>query len=240
MRNIVLGLAVLSTGLLGTGLANAALHDRGRGLLYDDVLNVTWLQDANYAKTSGYSVDGTMNWDNAKAWADGLVYAGYSDWRLATNSPVNGTPASWDFNYSNAGTTDWGFNITSTHSELSYMYYVNLGLKGYYSPSGVKQQDYGIFGNGVEVGQANIGLVRNLQPWAYWSAANYVSNQAWNFYMQHGDQGGKMMWGSAYSWAVRAGDVPAIPEPETWAMLLAGLGLLGLTARRGKREGATG
>ncbi|OYY95110.1 MAG: hypothetical protein B7Y41_05030 [Hydrogenophilales bacterium 28-61-23] len=26
---------------------------------------------------------------------------------------------------------------------------------------------------------------------------------------------------------------PAVPEPETWAMLLAGLGLLGWRARRG-------
>ena len=33
---------------------------------------------------------------------------------------------------------------------------------------------------------------------------------------------------------------PAVPEPETWAMLLAGLGLLGLAARRGKREGDAG
>ena len=34
--------------------ANAALYDRGNGLIYDDVLDITWLQDANYAKTSGY------------------------------------------------------------------------------------------------------------------------------------------------------------------------------------------
>ena len=40
--------------------------------------------------------------------------------------------------------------------------------------------------------------------------------------------------------AVGAHLVAAIPEPEFWAMLLAGLGLLGLTARRGKREGAAG
>ena len=31
----------------------AALYDRGEGLIYDDVLDITWLQDANYAMTSG-------------------------------------------------------------------------------------------------------------------------------------------------------------------------------------------
>ena len=29
---------------------------------YDTALNITWLADANYAKTSGYDADGLMNW----------------------------------------------------------------------------------------------------------------------------------------------------------------------------------
>lgn len=45
--------------------AGAALIDRGNGLIYDDVLNVTWLADANHARTSGHSVDGRMDWDAA-------------------------------------------------------------------------------------------------------------------------------------------------------------------------------
>ena len=40
--------------------SHAALYDRGNGLIYDDVLNITWLQDANYAQTSGYDSDGRM------------------------------------------------------------------------------------------------------------------------------------------------------------------------------------
>ncbi len=31
--------------------------------------------------------------------------------------------------------------------------------------------------------------------------------------------------------------IPAIPEPETWAMMLAGLGLVGVTAKRRRRQG---
>jgi hypothetical protein len=56
-------------------LANAALHDRGAGLIYDDALDITWLQNANY-------FGNTMTWDNAVNWADNLVFQNYSDWRL--------------------------------------------------------------------------------------------------------------------------------------------------------------
>ncbi len=66
---IVMGLA-LSTA------AQAALIDRGHGLIYDDVLDVTWLQDANYAKTSGHDADGLVNWSAANSWAAGLSYDG--------------------------------------------------------------------------------------------------------------------------------------------------------------------
>ena len=42
------------------------LIDRGRGLLYDVERDLTWLQDTNYAKTSGHSPDGQITWDNAR------------------------------------------------------------------------------------------------------------------------------------------------------------------------------
>jgi hypothetical protein len=74
-------------------------------MLYDDVHNITWLQDANYAKTSGYDGDGRMTWSAAKTWADNLVYGGFSDWRLASNSPIG---ANWDLDFSFDGTSDFG------------------------------------------------------------------------------------------------------------------------------------
>ena len=62
--------------------ATAALYDRGNGLIYDDVLDITWLQDANYAKTSGHDADGAMTWFEANIWANNLVYQGFENWRL--------------------------------------------------------------------------------------------------------------------------------------------------------------
>ncbi len=60
------------------------LIDRGTGMIYDSQQNITWLEDANYAQTSGYSPTGWVLWYEASAWADELEYEGLEDWRLPT------------------------------------------------------------------------------------------------------------------------------------------------------------
>ena len=63
-----------------TALAEAALIDQGGGLIYCGTLDITLLQNANYAGT-------VMTWDGAVAWADDLTYydsvrgVTYDDWR---------------------------------------------------------------------------------------------------------------------------------------------------------------
>ena len=64
---------------LSTLSANAALYNRGNGMIYDSSLNITWLQDANYAKTSDYDADSRMTWQQATDWAANLTYGDYSD-----------------------------------------------------------------------------------------------------------------------------------------------------------------
>jgi hypothetical protein len=49
--NKTLPVLAFTATLSFSGAANALLFDRGNGLIYDDVLNITWLQDANYAAT---------------------------------------------------------------------------------------------------------------------------------------------------------------------------------------------
>ena len=226
--------------------AHASLIDRGNGLLYDNVLNVTWLQDANYAHTSGYAgADslGQMDWTTATTWAADLVYGGYSDWRLASNSPVNGS--NFNYNWSVNGSTDFGYNITSPHSELAYMYHVNLGLKSYDDTAGNVQSDSGMFGNGTyngvdqsSYGQANVGLVNNLQSYVYWSGSEYapVPLNAWGFVTGNGYQSYGSKDSQLYAWAVRPGDVAAVPVPGAfWLFGSAMVGLMGL-----KRRGSIG
>lgn len=206
----------------------ATLLDRGNGMLYDDVLKITWLKDANYAKSSGYDADGRMTWAQANAWADNLNYSGYENWRLPVAKPVG---SNWNFSWSYDGTTDWGFNISSANSELAYMYYVNLGLTGYYSPTGDIPYDYGVFANGAWRGGAkDIGLVLNLQNDEYWSGTVYERNPAtltWDFRTYTGLQYGADQADEIYAWAVRDGDVSsAIPEPSIVGLLTAALLIL--------------
>lgn len=194
-------LALAAVGLLSSGAAQAALHDRGGGLIYDDVLDITWLADANYAQTSGYDSDGRMDWNTATAWAAGLSYGGYDDWRLP-----------------------------DVHPMLIHMFFNNLGAT---------------IGTSILSGTntANLALFTNLQSYFYWTDHVVVPDEpgregsALLFNTQDGgDYFDLGMSFEAYAWAVRPGDVAAIPEPETYAMLLAGLGLLGGVAKWRRRS----
>ncbi len=88
--------------------SQATLIDRGRGLIYDNVLNITWTQNAN--------LSGEMDWTDAKTWAGNLVYQGFDDWRLPSMGvdypPIDCSAAA---------------EQECRDNEYGYMYYHNLG-----------------------------------------------------------------------------------------------------------------
>lgn len=224
---LVLSMAMV----LGVSSASwATLWDRGKGMIYDDVLKITWVQDANYANTSGYDDDGRMNWDEATTWAASLGYGGFNDWRLP--STVDG-----EYTWGYDGSTRAGYNITS--SEMGYMYYVNLGNKGYCAKDGTcPQLDYGLNNTSFIDGNGNSVSFQNVQPGGYWSGTVYgvAPENAWDFYFDNGLQLASPKVNNLYAWAVHSGDVGA-PVPESGTILLLGVGLVGLLGvRRGKRR----
>jgi hypothetical protein len=72
MKNSLLGFVISGLLLTLSGTVQAGLINRGNGMIYDNDMNITWLADANYAKTSGHDADGLMTWQQSMDWADNL------------------------------------------------------------------------------------------------------------------------------------------------------------------------
>jgi len=163
-----------------------------------------------------------MTWQAANNWSAQLTVGGVSGWRLADTIDVGNNGITYANGNFYTG-IDAGYNMT-THSELSNLYYNVLGNLSPYYTSGNDQPGWGLL---------NTGPFSNIQSY-YWSATEYApfTTYAWDFSTINGYQGSSNKSNSYYGWAVRSGDVSAVPVPA--AMWLFGSGLLGLVgvARR--------
>jgi len=137
--------------------AGAALIDRGSfndgfggfmNLIYDTDLDITWLGDANFAKTSGFDADGFMTWNTANnVWAPSLTVGGFTDWRLPTTTQPDGSCAIQGLGGSGQ---DGGLNCTG--SEMGHL------------------------SNVEGITFAAPGVFDNVQDDAYWSGTELASN----------------------------------------------------------------
>ena len=194
-------------------VANAALVDRGNGLIYDNTLDITWLQDANYAQTSGFDSNGLMTYDTAIAWAGGLSYSGYDDWRLPTTSYPDPTCSLHPSSPEGTGCTG---------SEMGHLFEID----------GISKSDPGLFLN-----------VQPALGEGYWSETEYSPYPvpfvaAFGFNFSPGGSFGYQTWATKsnnfYAWAVTEGDVGAsvVPIPAAVWLFGSGLGLLGWMRRK--------
>lgn len=192
--------------------SHAALVDNGGGLIYDTLRDITWSQP-----------DIKRTWNDANAWATGLMLGGVSGWRLPYIDV-------------NAGAGPFGSPVDCTatpgachNNELGYMFYQNLS---------------GTLGMSILTsGDPDLALFPTLQPSYYWSGTGFNSSIAWNFNFGSFDvndpnqpqmDGGLKNAALHYTWFVHDGNVSPVPVPA--AVWLFGSGLLGLIgiARRKK------
>jgi hypothetical protein len=208
---------------------HATLYDRGGGLIYDDVLDVTWLQDVSYVQNYYGHEFRSTDWATAQKWVDDLQYTDtvrdktWSDWRLP-NVSSNYDRDNYDiYDRSEAG-----------QNELAYMYYVNLGFEANdyagLDPETIpnpSSDHYNPFEN-----QYYVGIWTGTEE-----PIEGRDNTAWYFHFHFGrtllDYSGED-WNTI--WAVRDGDVGVAPVPVPPALLLMGSGIafLGFMSRRRK------
>ena len=204
--------------------ANAALINRGSGMIYDDVLDVTWLQDANYARTTGYDFDGLMSWDQATTWASNLTFGGYSDWRLPTLSPLNGSSFNVSFTFDDS--SDRGYNTNPNFSELAHMFVNNLGNVAFFTTFGTgPQAGSETFSSSFVDGSSGLSYSFQNILTSYWTDTNDdpFLNAVWayNFRTNSGVATGEQVLAIDSApfgaWAVRDGDVANTlsPPPDT-------------------------
>lgn len=223
----------------------------GSEVVYSSAGGISWTKDANllgsmfnsqgfstvvnaiigsysgsYALTVGdFESDGAATWVGANAfigYLNSVSYAGTNQWRLPAIIDTGSTGC----NYSNNG-TDCGYNVDTSTGEMAKLYFDELGgqavndTQGNYQPDVDGIPDTAFFDNEVQD--------------IYWSSLQSATpGGAWIFATDDGVQmDGFSKTSHTYVWAVTSAlTVTAVPEADSVAMLMAGLGLLGLMARR--------
>lgn len=205
----------------------------GPEAFYDKALNITWLADANFAKTSNYANSGAfsaypspsyggineqtgaMGWSVAQKWVQGLSVGGITGWRLPTMVDTR-VPGCEYVAKTGGALSDCGYNTDTRISELAHMFYVTLGNKAFYDPAtGVGPQS--------GWGLSNTGPFVNMQGGRYWTNTSYGNSAVWTFSMSGLQIDVDALSDWSYAWAVHSGDIGS-PVPEPSGALLALMG----------------
>jgi PEP-CTERM motif len=222
------------TTLLGRDIQGYAVDgsDPSAVFLYDTDLNITWLRNADIA-------GGEANWNESIARINypnilpdlyKSQYGGFTGWRMPDMPDYDPVDPGSIFSF---GGTLSGYNVDTSHNEMAHLFYVSLGNKARYTTdfplTGIEQTGYGL---------TNTGDFLNMKASKYWAGTQYSSSQAYKWTLDMRDGGVDISCCSWFTMAVRDGDVlvSSVPEPETYAMMLVGLGVMVAIARRRKAK----
>lgn len=149
----------------------------------------------------------------------------------APTSPVNAGSFSQEFSFTTGGNWNTNFSLSGPLSQFSSLSFELLNSNGTPVTSPWPAQ-WSIF----DATQSGNNLTANFSD--FWNplvnlapSTNYlvlVTGVATTNGAQYS------LWGSGLAQGSTITPVPAVPEPETYAMMMMGLGLIGLVSRRRK------
>ncbi|KQT37541.1 DUF1566 domain-containing protein [Methylophilus sp. Leaf414] len=248
--------ALVSAVLFGlfSSHSHAALTNftsSGSEVVFSSASVITWTKDANLlgsmfnsqgfstvvnsiigAYSGSYSLssadfhnNGTATWYGAVAFVNYLnhvSYAGSNQWRLPAIIDTGAPGCSFPLN-----NIDCGYNVDTSTGEMATLYYDELGAKAVKDVHGNYQFDI--------AGIPDTAIFDNEVRDIYWTSLQSSANpdSAWIFATDDGVQmDGYSKSSHTYVWAVTSALAAPVPEADSLAMLIAGLGLLGLMSRR--------
>ncbi|RKF19548.1 hypothetical protein DBZ36_03520 [Alginatibacterium sediminis] len=263
MKIVKIGTLILAMMTSFAGHAGLILRDGG--LIYDQEQNLTWLMDANLAKTSAWAGDnlgagarpngnGQLNWDAANRWAQHLNISGFNEWRLPSLSVTDTNNSGFqDCDFALNGGTDCGTNVLVENSELAFLFYQQLSndsicdplSSGVYSCVAPAQRD-GFNSNFIDALTGEESGFDNFLASGYWLNQEYAldTSRAWAFTTNSGAQSLLNKEQYRFAIAVHEGDIASVNTtrfantmrvPETHTSMLFGLALAGLMLR-GQRQ----
>jgi len=184
---------------------------------YDDQLDITWIANP--------TISGTTGWSNQVAWATGLNIGGVTDWRLASMD-VNGDGSVVDCKTAS--------QAACKDNEYGHLAYYGAGSILF---SGISKNNHAPFGV--------LGFSGFFNDSNYWSGTTSASDplNAWTFSFNPSfgtffqGTGGKDS-NNLFGWAVKSGDVGAVPIPAAMWLFGSGvLALVGVARRKTVRDG---